>query len=155
MRELLHVLDPKFRTRVRNGASTCSACQSSVSLFTFLLCFGCSVLHPTKFNAYHPYLVIRLFFLSCGSLNFAATNEMCVFFSELSRAFLPHEDVMAWKRLPHYWPFVRVIHRRNSHQKVLIFVSPYKLLNKRKSIYRWFKTHTRLPDVTLMVYWYI
>ena len=25
--------------------------------------------------------------------------------------FSSHDDVMAWKRLPHYWPFVRGIHR--------------------------------------------
>ena len=27
-----------------------------------------------------------------------------------------HEDVMSWKRFPHYWPFVKGIHRHNIQQ---------------------------------------
>ena len=60
----------------------------------------------------------------------------------LSKLNKPHDDVIKWKHFPHYWPFVRGIHRSpvNSPHKgqwggALMFF--YLRLNKRLSKQLW------------------
>ena len=63
--------------------------------------------------------------------------------------FISHDDVRAWKRCPHYWPFVRGIHRwiplaqrtSNAKSQCLFVVSFNKMFNKQPSS-GWFEmTH--------------
>ena len=74
----------------------------------------------------------------------------------------PHDDVMIWKCFPHYWPFVRGIHRSlvdSPHKGPVIwgfeFICSYlnMLLNKQSS-YRWVGTPWHLCDVTLIAFYF-
>ena len=70
-----------------------------------------------------------------------------------------HEDVVPWKCLPHYWPFVRGIHRSpvDSPHKgsvmpmfgVFFDISLNRMSNKH-SICRWLKTPLRSCEITVM-----
>ena len=69
-----------------------------------------------------------------------------------------HDDVMTWLCCPHYWPFVRGIHRvaggfpsqrvSNGSFDIFFVLSLNKLLTKQ-SICRWFETLWRWCDVTV------
>ena len=65
-------------------------------------------------------------------------------------------DVMIWKHFPHYWPFVRRIHRSPANQTGLVmwcfgfhFIMLNRLLNKQYDDWR-FETHWRCCYVTTM-----
>ena len=69
-----------------------------------------------------------------------------------------HNDVMTWKRFPHYWPFVRGIRRSQDSLikgkwrgvlTLLFIVSLNRMLNKRSSCWP-FKTPWRSRDATVM-----
>ena len=60
----------------------------------------------------------------------------------LAAQLLPHDDIIKWKHFPHYWPFVRGIHRSpvNSPQRPVMrsFDVFFDLhLNKRLSKWSW------------------
>ena len=67
--------------------------------------------------------------------------------------FTCHDDVMTWNRFPHYWPFLRGIHRSpvdSPHKGPAIRSFRVYLLLQQRS-YRWFKKPYALFDVTVML----
>ena len=54
-------------------------------------------------------LINNIFTNCCSSI---ANTLQCIIYTDGSDHFLlAHDDVIKWKHFPHYWPFVRGIHR--------------------------------------------